>query len=216
MRTFVCFWIGVFFAMSVWGQNTEEIVYTFQNGEIQVNDLFQTSSNIGEETGITPYKEVGIVSLEADTKNYNLKVLNFNGWRGEGGDFRIIRLYDNTNLILEFIDEEAWREPYSEFNESVSKYASFNDYCLVYPLQNGVTALLFEGFSWASQVPLLTIIVIKDNKAKVVFNKSLAVNEFNAYSKGFELTLIDDFDSPSNTYKLYTTTEGLMKFEKIE
>ena len=96
------------------------------------------------------------------------------------------------------------------------KFASFNNYSLVYPLQNEVTALLFEGYSWASQVPLLTIVIIKDNKAKVVFNKSLAVSEFNAYSKGFELTLIDDFDNPDKIYKLYTTTEGLMSILEIE
>ena len=215
-NTIVCLWVNLWFTISMLGQSIEEVVYTFQNGEIQVNENFQVSSNIGEQTGITPYKEVGNISIGIDSENYNLNVQNFNGWRGDGGTFRIIKLYNNTELMLEFIDEKSWRDPYSEFKESVGKYASFNDFCLVYPLQNGATALLFEGFSWASQVPLLTIIVIKDNKAKVVFNKDLAINKFNAHSKGFELTLIDDFDNPSNTYKLHTTTEGTMNFLKVE
>ena len=216
MKNVVCLWISLFFAIPMFGQNVEEIIYTFQDGDIRVNEKFQVLSTVGELEGITPYKEIGTVSMKIESNDYNLKVLNFNGWRGDGGDFRVIRLFNNTDLILEFIDEEAWRKPYSEFYDSVNKFASFNNYSLVYPLQNEVTALLFEGYSWASQVPLLTIVIIKDNKAKVVFNKSLAVSEFNAYSKGFELTLIDDFDNPDKIYKLYTTTEGLMSILEIE
>lgn len=196
-------------------QQAEETVYTFSDGDIIVNRKFQPTLNIGDMAGITPFKEIGTTEFTANSQLYRLKTLNFNGWRGDGGNFRIVRLYDDTNMLLEFIDDNAWRDPFSEFKTSINRFASFNDYCIVYPLENNATALIFEGFSWGSQVPLLTIIVIKDNKAEVVFNQSLAIQKFNAYMKGFELTLIDDFEAPQNIYKLYTTSEGTMKFEKV-
>lgn len=195
--------------------STDDNVYIFKNGDIHISENFKTSSNIGDMAGITPFKEIGTTEFTANSQLYQLKTLNFNGWRGDGGNFRIVRLYDDTNMLLEFIDDNAWRDPFSEFKTSINRFASFNDYCIVYPLENNATALIFEGFSWGSQVPLLTIIVIKDNKAEVVFNQSLAIQKFNAYMKGFELTLIDDFEAPQNIYKLYTTSEGTMKFERV-
>lgn len=216
MKHLISIVLFVFGAMQGISQQAEETVYTFSNGDIHVNENFKTSSNIGDIAGITPFKEIGTAVFTANSQSYRLKTLNFNGWRGDGGNFRIVRLYNNANMLLEFIDDYAWRDPFSEFKESISQFASFNDYCIVYPLENNATALIFEGFSWGSQVPLLTIIIIKNNNAKVVFNQSLAVQKFSAAMKGFQLTLIDDFEAPQNIYKLYTTSEGTMKFTKVE
>ena len=216
MKHLISIVLFVFGAMQGISQQAEETVYTFSNGDIHVNENFKTCSNIGDIAGITPFKEIGTAVFTANSQSYRLKTLNFNGWRGDGGNFRIVRLYNNANMLLEFIDDYAWRDPFSEFKESISQFASFNDYCIVYPLENNATALIFEGFSWGSQVPLLTIIIIKNNNAKVVFNQSLAVQKFSAAMKGFQLTLIDDFEAPQNIYKLYTTSEGTMKFTKVE
>ena len=206
-------------------------IYTLSDGAIDVNTDFQAKSNIGNSTGITPYQEIGTVSFVANSKSYTLKVLNYNGWENDGGDFRVIRLYENNQSILEFIDEEAWigkkvedeyqATPFSAYKDDVVKHAVYNDHCIVYSLENGVTALLFEGFSWSSQVPLLTIVVIKDGNAKVVFNQSWAVEAFNAHSKGFELILIDYFQEEYDNnwhpdkHRIYTTSDGTMKFEKV-
>ena len=206
-------------------------IYTLSDGAIDVNTDFQAKSNIGNSTGITPYKEIGTVSFVANSRNYTLSVLNYNGWETDGGDFRVIRLYEKNQSILEFIDEEAWigkkvedeyqATPFSAYKDDVVKHAVYNDHCIVYPLEDGVTALLFEGFSWSSQVPLLTIVVIKDGNAKVVFNQSWAVEAFNAHSKGFELILIDYFQEEYDNnwhpdrHRIYTTSDGTMRFEKV-
>ena len=206
-------------------------IYTLSDGVIDVNTDFQAKSNIGNSTGITPYKEIGTVSFVANSRNYTLSVLNYNGWENDGGDFRVIRLYENNQSILEFIDEEAWigkkvedeyqATPFSAYKDDVVKHAVYNDHCIVYPLEDGVTALLFEGFSWSSQVPLLTIVVIKDGNAKVVFNQSWAVEAFNAHPKGFELILIDYFQEEYDNnwhpdrHRIYTTSDGTMRFEKV-
>lgn len=230
MKSILVLIIISLYSILSFSQNPRNI-YTLSNGEIEVDSNFQAKSNIGNSTGITPYKEIGTISFTANSKNYILKVLNYNGWESDGGDFRVIRLYENNHSILEFIDEEAWigkkveneyqATPFSANRNDVEKYASYNDHCIVYPLENGVTALLFEGFSWSSQVPLLTIIIIKDSNAKVVFNQSWGIEAFNAYPKGFELTLIDyfqeEYDSNWNPdrHRIYTNSDGTMKFEKV-
>ena len=224
--------VGLCCTLQMWAQGVEDNVYTFSGGNIQVSSKFQESSNIGDLTDITPYVHVGTTSFVSNSKIYDLEFLNYKGCENDGGDFRVIRLCLSGKLILEFIDDEAWiGNPqrvewcgfaFERFKEDAKSFASFRNYCTVYPIENNATAILFEGFSWSSQVPLLTVIVVKDGKAKVVFNKSYEVENFNAYSKGFELTLIDKFRNSYdanlkvNTYKLYTTSEGTMKFKKIE
>ena len=230
MKNIFVLMIVFLYSILSFSQNAVNI-YTLSDGVINVNTDFQAKSNIGNSTGITPYQEIGTVSFVANSKSYTLKVLNYNGWENDGGDFRVIRLYENNQSILEFIDEEAWigkkvedeyqATPFSAYKDDVVKHAVYNDHCIVYPLENGVTALLFEGFSWSSQVPLLTIVVIKDGNAKVVFNQSWAVEAFNAHSKGFELILIDCFQEEYDNnwhpdkHRIYTTSDGTMKFEKV-
>ena len=212
-------------------------IYSFVKGKIQRNDTsYVVTHHEWPDEKVKPYSDVATLSIKANSKTYELKLQNYKGWEGgEGGDFRVIKLYHKGNLILEFVDEEAWigekvRDrggvtPFSEFSEEVGKHATYNEYCLIYPLENNATALLFEGYSWSSQVPLLTIIVIKDNKAEVVFNQPWSVEFFSAKPKGFELVLIANFlqwgEGPeydiwgSDRHKLYTTPEGTMKFEKL-
>lgn len=203
----------------------QEKVYSLVEGDILVNNESFISSNMGNYSDITPYTDVATHSFTSFSQNYELKLQNFNGWEEDGGDFRVIKLYNNGNLLLEFADEEAWTKPLNKYS---SNYSTLTDYCIIYPLEENVTALIFEGYTWASQAPRLTIIVIKGNKAKVVFNQSWVIEKFNAYSKGFELIIAAEYlehDSDGdpcydtwcpNMHKLYTTSEGLILYEKTE
>lgn len=206
----------------------ERPIYSFVEGEdkIQVNKEFQASNHI--EPYSTPYtKEVKTFSFSANSTYYDMKLLNCVDCENEGGDFRAIRLYHEGKQILEFIDDEAWimwtkgeedwKHPFHEFKETdAHKFGTFTNYCLIYPLKNQATAVLFEGYIWASQVPLLTIIVIKDNQAKVVFNQSWYANKINAFKGGFELDLINDFDEEyQNPHRLSTRSDGTMSLKRI-
>lgn len=237
-------------AMQAVAQSEPKDIYTFDDkGEIVVNKKFIDTHVEREDSEVKPYELIGISTFEAHSKKYELQVLDYNGWKDEAGDFRIIRLFHNDKQILEFIDEEAWignpliedektwiggasRDIYSggahfsEFEDSISKYATYTGHYLIYPLENKCTALLFNGFSWSSQVPLLTIILIKGDEAKVVFNQSWGIEIFKADDKGFDLTLmanypeyVDEDNIPDIWYpdfhRLYTTP-GSMKFEKSD
>ena len=86
--------------------------------------------------------------------------------------------------------------PFSQVLKLIGEHAIYTERCLVYPLENEVTALLFEGYLWMDQPPLLTIIIIKDGKAKVVYNKPWFVTGFYAREKNFKLYLKDDCCTP--------------------
>lgn len=198
----------------------QESIYSFVNGDIQVENTSFVSSNICEDTDITPYSNVATYSFTNYSKNYELRLQNYKGWETDGGDFRVIKLYHNGNLLLEFEDSEAWRKPYKEYSNN---YSTLTDYCIIYPLENNTTALIFEGYPWSSQPPLLTIIVIKENKAKVVFNQSWVIESFVPHLKGFELVIEKEFleyDNSNSQYldrhKIYTTSDGTMKITKVE
>lgn len=232
-------------------QNLPENIYTFdEKGEIVVNNKFIDTHIERNDSTVKPYTLIGQTTFEANSEKYELHVLNYKGWEEDGGDFRIIRLFHKGNQIFEFIDEESWignplikdektwiggplrninigGRHFSQFEDSVSRHATYTGHCLIYPLKNESTVLLFDGFSWSSQVPLLTIILIKGNKAEVVFNQSWGIEIFKAKEAGFDLTLIanfpvyeDDDNIPDiwypNFHRLYTTPDGSMKIEKSD
>lgn len=216
----------------IFSQGRAEI-YSCVNEGIQRNDTTYVTTH--HECLDEKHSDVATLSFEANAEKYELRLQNYKDWENDGGDFRIIKLYHKGKQILNFVDEEAWigkkikekgyAQPFSEFIDEVEKHASYNNFCVIYPLENNATALLFEGFSWSSQVPLLTIIVIKDNKAEVVFNQQWSIEFFKAKPKGFELVLIENFlewgKGPeyeiwgANRHKIYTTSEGTMMFEKL-
>lgn len=251
MRILLSVILSALCCIQAMAQNQSESIYTFdEKGEIVANREFIDTHVERNNSEVMPYTLIGITTFEANSEKYELQVLNYKGWEDDGGDFRIIRLFHKGEQILEFIDEEAWignplikekktwiggpsrdinsgGSHFSEFEESVSNHAKYTGHCLVYPLKDKATALLFNGFSWSSQVPLLTIIVIKDNKAKVVFNQSWGIELFKAEDKGFDLTLmanfpvyVNDDNTPDiwhpNFHRLYTTQDGSMKIEKSD
>lgn len=219
-------------------QNEPENIYTFDDrGEMVINEKFIDTHVERNDSEVKPYELIGISTFEAHSKKYELQVLEYNGWKDEAGDFRIIRLFHNDKLILEFIDEEGWignplikdektwiggpsrdidsgyYRHFRKFEYSASKHATYTGHSLIYPLENNITALLFEGFCYGSQPYVFTIIIVKDGKAQVVYNKPCFVAGFEAYEKGFELSLEDDCCIPRNIEKIRTTTNGGMTYE---
>lgn len=219
-------------------QNEAKRIYTIDDKqEIIVNDKFIDTHVERNGADVMPYELIGQTVFKAHSKEYKLQVLQYKGWQDEGGDFRVIRLLHKDKQILEFIDEESWLgdpefadksiwepgiamrsiskggSPFSRVLRAIGKHATHTGHCLVYPLENEATALLFEGFCFGNDDPLVTIIVIKDDKAKVVFNKSWFVTGLYAHEKNFELYLEDDCLTPQNLGIVRTTSEGGMTFQ---
>ena len=214
-------------------QSKVESVYTFdENGEIFVNEKFIEQNVEFNNHNVMPYEPVGITTFEVHSKKYELHVLNYKGWEDEAGDFRVIRLYHEGKQILEFADDGAWigdplfkegqtwlrdpidsnGSPFSHIMDLIGEHAIYKKHCLLYPLTNNAAALLLEGFTYGCGETLTTIIVIKDGKAKVVYNKCRFVMGIYANEKQFELYLDEDPTTAQYEEVVSTTVDGAMEY----
>ena len=210
-----------------------ENIYTFdEEGEIVVNEKFVEQNMEFDDQSVKPYEPVGITTFEVDSEKYELHVLNYKGWEDEAGDFRVIRLYHGGKQILEFADDNAWigdplfkegqtwlrdsidssGTPFSQILDLIGEHATYKGHCLVYPLTNNAAALLLEGFTYGCGQTLTTIIVIKDGKAKVVYNKCRFVTGIYANEKQFELYLEKDRTTAQYEEVVSTTSDGTMEY----
>ena len=210
-----------------------ENIYTFdEEGEIVVNEKFVEQNMEFDDQSVKPYEPVGITTFEVDSEKYELHVLNYKGWEDEAGDFRVIRLYHGGKQILEFADDNAWiggplfkegqtwlrdpidsnGSPFSHIMDLIGEHAIYKGHYLLYPLTNNAAALLLEGFTYGCGETLTTIIVIKDGKAKVVYNKCRFVTGIYANEKQFELYLEEDPTTAQYEEVVSTTVDGAMEY----
>lgn len=238
MRVFASILLCALCCMQSVAQNEAKMIYTIDDKqEIVTNDKFIDIHVDRNAPDVKPYELIGQTTFKANSREYKLQVLQYKGWQNEGGDFRVIRLYYEGKQILEFIDEDSWigdpeyadkniwepgiivrsifkgGRPFSQVLKLIGGNATYTGHCIVYPLENEATALLFEGFCYGNEPPLITIVVIKGDKAKVVFNKSWFVTGLNVHEKNFELYLEDDCCTPLNAATIRTALEGSMTFQ---
>ena len=233
MKRTQLFILSLLCCVQAMAQTKAENIYTFdENGEIVVNEKFIEQNVEFNNQDVKPYEPVGITTFEVDSEKYELHVLNYKGWEDEAGDFRVIRLYHGGKQILEFADDNAWigdplfkegqtwlrdpidgsGTPFSQILDLIGEHATYKGHCLVYPLANDVAVLLLEGFTYGCGQTLTTIIVIKDGKAKVVYNKCRFVTGIYANEKQFELYLEKDRTTAQYEEVVSTTVDGAMEY----
>ena len=237
MKPFKLITLCILCSIQILAQEKPENIYTFdEKGEIAVNEKFIGHQVEFSDQSVKPYKFVGITTFEAHAEKYELHTLNYNGWENEAGDFRVIRLHHNGKQILEFTNDDAWigdplfkegqtwlcdstrsiysgGRAFSRILDMIGEHATYKGHCLVFPLENDATALLLEGFCYGNDNPLLTIIIIKDGRAKVVYNRPWFVTGIYACEREFKLYLEDDCCTPQNIGLISTKSDGSMAFE---
>lgn len=214
MRNIVLIMI-LFCSLTCLAQTAEGEVYTFSEdgNDILVKDEYVTQPTLEEYTNIEPYTLVSNIIFNID---YCIEFLNYKGWESESGAYRVVRIHYGGNKILEIIDEDAWIYTSSRFQEY--SFTTTNNEALMFSLENNVTVIVLIGYTYASQPPKLTIIAIKDDIAKVVFNQPFVLRAIDKDADNIELLLADIYegeDTP-NYYKLYSTSTGTMIFEKVD
>lgn len=155
------------------------------------------------------------VSSEKNLYNYTVKLSDYNVAKGDGGYFRIIEITSNNKSILRVTQSNGWNILPAEI-----RGLSTNDYFLVVPLRDSVTALVFVGYPYNSEPEQLTIIILNKGKAKMVFNKHFIVSKVEKTATTFCLTLQDSVieylgnGQNANTAKVYKIWKenGILKF----
>lgn len=128
---------------------------------------FDDGMSLNQYTNITPYNLKLSQNIHTPSGNlYTVEFLRFKGWEGEPGNFNVIEINKDGYKIFDLACALGWLYfPNNLSNSTTTKG------CFEVNLGMDTIALIFYGTIISSQPPLITIIILKDGKATLVFNK---------------------------------------------
>jgi len=161
-------------------------IFTFSDSNIITNGAFVGALTGDSKTTNQPYVTKGNVRLTGldNQFNYNVNLQRYKGWDNEAGDFHIISIYNNTNLLLQLQNRDSWIKIPTELTQFTT-----NNYFIPVTLSNSSTALIFIGYGYESEPPHLTIVVLSGNQAKLVFNEDYFIQQIIKTDTTFSMTL---------------------------
>ena len=146
--------------------SAQDSIYTIDvNGDILTNSQFIDPFFCEDQN--TPYEQMysETLPLPGFGKPCTLRLYNYRGWADtEPGHFRIIDVEIDGVRALRMARSDAWDKFNTESN-------STDDYYKLVRLDDATYALIFVSFVYASEPGPLTIVVLRDGKAALVYNK---------------------------------------------
>lgn len=197
------------YALSFYGQKQ---VFTYSaNGSIISSSEFIKSLDNEYIDGTTPYilKHSDAVSTPSGL-NYTIKYQLYNDWDNDPGDFTVIEIYESNKLIYSLKNNEGWVYfPKKQANTTSTQCGYIAN------LNDNAIALIVQGTTLASQPPLLTIIIIKNDKAYLVYNEEGNIEDIQKTNSATTIKLltntvewIDDRQLNDGIYKTLTIKDG--------
>ena len=129
--------------------------------------------------GLDYYKDLdpSIVkdSMSVCTKSgnaYTVKALRFVGWDADPGDFNVVEIYKDGTKIYDMICIMGWLYFPSRHTKSSTLRC-----CYAVNMRDDTIALVFHGIYISSENPQIAIVVLKEDKATLVFNRTSDINE---------------------------------------
>lgn len=213
-----------------------EEMYTLKKGKFVVNEKYRAKNELLDiNIDTIARKLVDTFAFTVGKESYEVKYYKLTGygWDGEAGDFFFINLFHNGKQILEHIDLDGFREPTSnaDYTFELKPLSSIpNKYAIVCPLRQGVTALIYEGYGYASQPPKMPIVVVKGDQAAVVQNLNIDIEKFTLKDGLLDVTFVDSYaeyygkDENGNElihwcpqrYRITSTPKGTLMFGQVE
>ena len=216
-------------------ESQAEEMYTLKKGKIVVNEKYRVHNQLYDtHIDTIPRRLVDTFAFTVGKDAYEMKYykLSGNGWDGEAGDFYFIHLFHNGKQILEHIDLDGFCELGSDadWTFELKPLSSIpNKYAIVCPLRQGVTALIFDGYAYASQPPKMPIVVVKGDQAAVVQNLNIDIEKFSLKDGLLDVTFVDSYpeywedengneksNSSARRYRITSTPKGTLMFEQVE
>ena len=209
--------------MSIQAQ-TGTPIYSITDGKISVDaskwvEPFYQGYDISKNTyscQSNTQRTIGVSQYAIETG-----VLNDFDEIGENG-FNVISIYKKEEKILEIRQSGFWTFTYGGGSEiDYRKYTS-NRYFIPLISEEGTMALAFVGWPYGGDLPLLTIIVITEKDAKMVFNKNVDISEIKQKDGESEIkikTLLEEYDSCGKlcvapTYATMIAKDGVLYWKE--
>lgn len=180
------------FLLNVLVVKGQDVVTNFTSyGNIEVDSSYIDPFNQG--LGLDFYKNLDPSILKDELTIttpsgliYTVKAFRFKGkgWENESGDFNVVEIYKGGNKIYDMTCIEG-------FGFFPTKFTDESKPRCCYPINIGdeTVALVFHGIYIMSQPPQITIVVLNDQLAKLVFNKSFRIKDLKKNNEDVKFVL---------------------------
>lgn len=162
-------------------------IFSYSNtGDIVANVAYiDTFANNKVYTNITPYefKQSGVVTTKSNDK-YTVRLLKYKDWE-DFQDFNVIEILYKNKQIFSFNNNGGWM--FFELAEGPDGNASKP--MEIINFAPNCTALAFTSHIYESSPYPITVIVLKDGKATLVYNKNAYLNDVKKNSDSTMFTL---------------------------
>lgn len=150
---------------SVYGQ---EKVFTYtSDGAISTNSKFIEDFGNTINTATIPKSIKSTESFSDGTgEEYTINCSKYDGWDADPGDFTVIDIKKGEQNIYQLKYDEGW----DFFPQAWKEFTPLKS-CYIQQLDKGATALIFQSSIIMSQPPYITIVIVKGDKATLVYNK---------------------------------------------
>ena len=176
-------------------QSTVTPIYSVQNNSIIVKSEFISRMNNVYCSEITPYTTVDSVyfqSLDAQD-GYLVTMCRYKGWDGEAGDFQAIDIKRNSKSIFKLDNQDGW------VTQPSLLCPSNNVLSYVEHLDSSTVLLYLVGYAYNSNPGFLTLIILKEGQAYIIFNKEYAVNQIEKTDGRLTINLSDRYEEYAET-----------------
>lgn len=159
---------------STMAQQIPEAIYTLTETGVQPKSKFVDAFSMEEYKNITPYVKYKDCQISSRDKKYNYQIgmSKYRGWENDAGEANVIEISSGNSMPLTIKNNDAWLDMAKDADWSA--YTT-HPFIPIY-LSNGDIALLFTEFIYASQPSHLTIVLLRQGTATIVFNKEYFFN----------------------------------------
>lgn len=138
------------------------------------------------------YSKTVALSLVGSTKvsqgkEYSVDCYRYQGWGEDPGDFHVVKIRENGKEIYSLENGLGWNNFSSRWKSSNSAFYSAS-------LDSQTLALFFVGASVMSQPEYLTVVILKNGKATLVFNKQCVIADLVKSDNSVLFKLWNDHD----------------------
>ena len=172
------------------------------SGNIAVNRAMIEPFYNDPQIDTLQHKPISQAEITIGGKNYTVQVGSFENWEENEDGFCVIGIYDGDEMLLEVKQPEFWCKTYGA-KGSTHNYREFTDnpYFIPLPMGNQATALAFLGWPYGGEMPYLTLIVVTQKEARMVFNRHVGINSIRKDGNHFALevqTNLVEYDKDKN------------------
>lgn len=183
MKTIVTILVMIFLAQAT---KAQESVFEITAGEIITKRKFIEKFPNGKFDNITEHTFRDSYNLTNGNQSYTVKGYINEGWENEPGDWHYFEIIYNGQKILNEDYADGWNYLPQELKSQLSPC---NNAFFYKDLGSDMIMLCLIGVTIMSQPPYLTIIILRNGKATLVFNKRGEISDIKKTEDELEFNL---------------------------